>query len=49
MAYATSRAFGGMKKDDFKKYLDSLDLKPVDFEKNFKSMKKKFPGMVEEK
>ena len=49
MSYATARGFGGMKKEDFKKYLDSLDLKPVDFEKNFKSMKKKFPGMVEEK
>lgn len=49
MSYATARGFGGMKKEDFKKYLDSLDLKPVDFKKDFKSMQKKFPGMIEEK
>lgn len=49
MAYATSRAFGGMKKEDFKKYLDSLDLKPVDINKNLEEMNVKFPGLVEEK
>ncbi len=49
MAYASSRAFGGMKEKDFKKYLDSLDLKPININKSLGEMKAKFPGMIEEK
>lgn len=48
MMYATARAFGSIKDGDFKKYLDSLDLKSVDVNKTLKEMKSKFPGMVEE-
>lgn len=47
--YATARGFGGMKKGDFKKYLDSLDLKPINIDDSLNEMKKKFPGLVEEK
>lgn len=48
MVYATARAFGTLKKGDFKKYLDSLDLKPVDVDKSLEAMKQIIPGVVEE-
>lgn len=49
MMYATARGFGGLKNADFKKYLDSLDLKPINVEKNINVMKAKFPDLIEEK
>ncbi len=47
--YATARAFGSLKNEDFKKYLDSLDLKPVDVNKSLRDANKLFPGLVEDK
>lgn len=47
--YATARAYGSLKNEDFKKYLDSLDLKPLDIDKTLRDAKKAFPGMVEDK